>query len=163
MKALFIGGIKSGKSKHAELFALRQAKKKPYYLATTEFFDDEMKRRIKRHKKQRKKRFRTIEEPLKLSKVIKRCDDIVLIEDIGMWINNMLYHGKEKKIQKEIEKLLRCKQDIVFVVNNVGESVVSENALVREFCDLNGIVSQMIAKECDAVFYVVAGIAQRIK
>ena len=163
MKALFIGGIKSGKSRHAELFALRQAKKKPYYLATTEFFDDEMKRRIKRHKKQRKKRFRTIEEPLKLSKVIKRCDDIVLIEDISMWINNMLYHGKEKKIKKEIEKLLRCKQDIVFVVNNVGESAVSENALVRKFCDLNGIVSQMIAKECDAVFYVVAGIAQRIK
>ena len=163
MKALFIGGIKSGKSKHAELFALQHSRKKPYYLATTEFFDDEMKKRIKRHKKQRKKRFRTIEEPLKLSKVIKRCDDIVLIEDISMWINNMLYHGKEKKIQKEIEKLLRCKQDIVFVVNNVGESVVSENALVREFCDLNGIVSQMIAKECDAVFYVVAGIAQRIK
>ena len=163
MKALFIGGIKSGKSKHAEAFALQHSRKKPYYLATTEFFDDEMKKRIKRHKKQRKKRFRTIEEPLKLHKAIKRCDDIVLIEDISMWINNMLYHGKEKKVEKEIEKLLRCKQDIVFVVNNVGESVVSDNALVRKFCDLNGIVSQMIAKECDAVFYVVAGVAQRIK
>ncbi len=163
MKALFIGGIKSGKSKHAEAFALQSSRKKPYYLATTEFFDDEMKKRIKRHKKQRKKRFRTLEEPLKLHKAIKRCDDIILIEDISMWINNMLYHGKEKKIEKEIEKLLRFKQDIVFVVNNVGESVVSDNALVRKFCDLNGIVSQMIAKECDAVFYVVAGIAQRIK
>lgn len=163
MKALFIGGIKSGKSRHAESFALQQAKRKPYYLATTEFFDEEMKKRIKRHKKQRKKRFKTLEEPLKLHKVIKKCDDIVLIEDISMWINNMLYHGKEKKLQKEIEKLLCCRQDVVFVVNNVAESVVSDNALVRKFCDLNGIVSQMIAKECDAVFNVVAGIAQRIK
>jgi len=163
MKALFIGGIKSGKSRHAELFALRQAKKKPYYLATTEFFDDEMKERIEHHKKQRKKRFKTLEEPLKLAKAIKKCDDIVVIEDISMWINNMLYHGKEKKIEKEIEKLLRCKQDIVFVLNNVGESVVSDNVLVRRFCDLNGIVSQMIAKECDAVYNVVAGVTQRIK
>ena len=163
MKALFIGGIKSGKSKHAELFALQQAKKKPYYLATTEFFDKEMKHRIKYHKKQRKKSFKTIEEPLKLAKTIKKCDDIVLVEDISMWINNMLYFGKAKKIKKELTKLLSLSNDIVFVLNNVGESVVSENALVREFCDYNGIGAQILARECDVVYSVVAGIAQRIK
>ncbi len=163
MKALFIGGIKSGKSRHAESFALQQAKKRPYYLATTEFFDKEMRRRIKRHKKQRKKSFKTIEEPLKLAKVIKKCDDVVLVEDISMWINNMLYHGKAKKIEKELAKLLSLPQDMVFVLNNVGESVISENALVREFCDINGVVSQMLAKECDVVYNVVAGIATRIK
>ena len=163
MKILFIGGIKSGKSRYAEAFALQQTKKKPYYLATTEFFDDEMKKRIKRHKKQRKKRFRTLEEPLKIHKAIKKCDDVILIEDISMWINNMLYYGKDKKIKKELKKVFRCKQDIVFVMTNVGESVISDNALSRKFCDFNGIVSQMIAKECDMVFNVVAGIAQRIK
>ncbi len=163
MKTLFIGGIKSGKSRHAESFALRHSKKKPYYLATTEFFDDEMKRRIKRHKKQRKKRFRTIEEPLKLAKVIKKCDDVVLVEDMSMWINNMLYHGKEKKIYKEVEKLLKLEQDVVFVINNVGESVIGQNALVRKFCDVNGIVSQKLSHKCDAVYNVVAGIAQRIR
>jgi len=163
MKALFIGGIKSGKSRHAEAFALQQAKKRPYYLATTEFFDSEMKKRIKRHKKQRSKKFITLEEPLKLAKAIQKCDDIVLVEDISMWINNMLYHDKKKKIKKEIKKLLQSDVNIVFVQNNVGESVVNADALTRKFCDLNGIVSQMIAKECDAVFTVVAGIAQRIK
>ena len=163
MKVLFIGGIKSGKSRHAESFALQHSRKKPYYLATTEFFDDEMKKRIKRHKRQRKKRFKTIEEPLKLSKAIKKCDDIVLIEDISMWLNNMLYHDKSKKIEKELQKVLSLPQDMVFVINNVGESVVSDNALVREFCDRNGVLSQLLARECDVVYSVVAGIAQRIK
>ena len=163
MKALFIGGMKSGKSRHAEAFALQHSKKKPYYLATTEFFDDEMKRRIKRHKKQRKKRFKTIEEPLKLAKAIKKCNDIVVIEDMSMWINNMLYHGKAKRIEKELQKVLNLPHDMVFVINNVGESVVSDNALVREFCDQNGVISQILARECDVVYNVVAGIAQRIK
>ena len=163
MKALFIGGIKSGKSRHAESFALQQAKKRPYYLATTEFFDDEMKKRIQRHIKQRSKKFKTIEEALKLAKAVKMCDDVVLIEDISMWINNMLYHGKEKKIQKELQKLFALRQDIVFVQNNVGESVIADNELVRQFCDINGVASQIIARECDVVYNVVAGIAQRIK
>ena len=46
MKTLFIGGIKSGKSRLAEAYILEQATTdKPYYLATTEFFDDEMQAR----------------------------------------------------------------------------------------------------------------------
>ena len=163
MKALFIGGIKSGKSRHAESFALQYARIKPHYLATTEFFDKEMKKRIKRHKQKRKNRFQTVEEPLKLAKAVKKCDDIVLIEDISMWINNMLYHGKKKKIFKVIKKLLKLDRDVVFVINNVGESVIGHSKLVREFCDINGVVSQLIAKECDMVYNVVAGIAQRIK
>jgi len=163
MKTLFIGGIKSGKSSLAELYAIKYAKKKPYYLATCEFFDKEMKKRVKKHKNQRKNSFKTIEEPLKLYKKVKKLDDVVLIEDISMWINNMLYHDKKKKIFKEIKKLLKLKQDIIFVQNNVSESVISEYKLTREFVDINGIVSQLIAKECDEVIEVVAGIAKKIK
>ena len=42
MKTLFIGGIKSGKSRLAEAYILNNAQTKPYYLATTEFIDEEM-------------------------------------------------------------------------------------------------------------------------
>jgi len=41
--------------------------------------------------------------------------------------------------------------------------VISEYKLTREFVDINGIVSQLIAKECDEVIEVVAGIAKKIK
>jgi adenosylcobinamide kinase/adenosylcobinamide-phosphate guanylyltransferase len=163
MKTLFIGGIKSGKSSLAESYTQKKAKKKPYYLATCEFFDKEMKKRVKKHKKQRKKSFKTLEEPLRLYKTIKKLDDIVLVEDISMWINNMLYHKKKKKIIKEIKKLLELKQDIVFIQNNVGESVVSEYKLTREFVDINGIVMQLLASKCDRVIEVVAGIKKDIK
>jgi len=44
MKTLFTGGVKSGKSRLAEAYILGQVGiDKPYYLATTEFFDDESK------------------------------------------------------------------------------------------------------------------------
>ena len=45
MKTLFIGGVKSGKSLLAERHLLVNAPRfadKPYYLAMTEFIDEEM-------------------------------------------------------------------------------------------------------------------------
>ena len=163
MKVLIIGGIKSGKSSFAEDLAKKMAKKKPYYLATTEFIDKEMKKKIKKHKKQRKDSFITIEEAIKLHKKIKKLDDVVLIEDISMWINNMLYHKKEKKIFLSIKKLLHLEQDIVFVINNVSESIIPATKLSRDFTTYNGLVAQIIAKECDSVYELVAGIGKKIK
>ena len=121
MKALFIGGIKSGKSKNAEDYTLKHSQKKPIYLATTEFFDDEMSQKVKKHKTDRGDRFTTLEEPLNLSKVIQNQNSIILIECISMWINNMLYHGfTEDDITKQIKELSSKHVDIVFVINDVS-------------------------------------------
>lgn len=164
MKALFIGGIKSGKSKNAEEFTLMHAKTKPYYLATTEFIDAEMAQRIELHKKQREDKFITVEESLELSKAVAKCDDIVVIECISMWINNMLFHNKTKEdIFLEIETLLELENSIVFVLNDVGGGIIPDNKLAREFIDLSGIISQKIAAKCDEVFHTVAGISTKIK
>ena len=47
MKILFTGGVKSGKSRHAEKRVLEMSRgKKPVYLATTELLDPELKERI---------------------------------------------------------------------------------------------------------------------
>jgi len=164
MKTLFLGGIKSGKSKEAENYTKKHAKKKPYYLATTELLDEGMRQRIKKHKKQRKNSFITIEESLKLNKAISTCQDIVLVECMGMWINNMLFHELGyKEMKKEVKKLLKQKQNIVFVMNDVGAGIIPDNKLSREFADINGKISQLIAKNCDEVFYTVAGIRLKIK
>ena len=164
MKSLFIGGIKSGKSKNAEEFTLMHAKTKPYYLATTEFIDAEMAQKIELHKKQREDRFITVEESLELSKAVAKCDDIIVIECISMWINNMLYHNKpHKEIYAEIETLLELENSIVFVLNDVGGGIIPDNKLAREFIDLSGIISQKIAAKCDKVFHTVAGISTKIK
>ena len=164
MKALFIGGIKSGKSKNAEDYTLKHSQKKPIYLATTEFFDDEMSQKVKKHKTDRGDRFTTLEEPLNLSKVIQNQNSIILIECISMWINNMLYHGfTEDDITKQIKELSSKHVDIVFVINDVSCSVVSDNALVRKFVDINGRISQLLASTCQEVYNTVAGISVKIK
>lgn len=164
MKTLFIGGIKSGKSKNAEIYVLKHASKKPYYLATTEFFDSEMHEKIKHHQLQRGEKFQTIEEGLNLLHAVKNIDSIILIKCISMWINNMLYHEKtQEDILTEIQTLMNQTQSLVFVINDVSTSVVSDNPLVREFVNINGLVSQLIASKCDSVYNTVAGISIKIK
>ena len=164
MKALFIGGIKSGKSINAQNHALALASDKPIYLATTEFIDEEMKLRVDAHKKQREESFITLEEPLKLYEKISTCQDAVLVECLSMWINNMLYHGFDYEAMKsELTKVLALENDMVFVLNDVGAGIIPENKLAREFIDISGKLSQLVASHCDEVYHTIAGISTRIK
>lgn len=163
-KALFIGGIKSGKSFNAEQYILKDSASKPTYIATTEFIDDEMQKRIDTHKLNRSDRFETIEEPLKLYNTITKCNDSVLIECVSMWINNMLYHGFEfLDMQNELDRVLKLDKSVVFVLNDVGAGIIPENKLAREFIDISGKLSQLIASKCDEVYHTIAGISTRIK
>ena len=164
MKTLFIGGIKSGKSFNAEKYILEQTNQKPLYLATTEFFDDEMQKKVAHHKSLRGDDFITLEEPLSLYEKLRKREEPVVVECVSMWINNMLYHKKSyEQMREEVQNLLTLKQDVVFVINDVGASVVSDNALVREFVNINGQLSQLIASGCENVYHVVAGISSKIK
>lgn len=164
MKALFIGGIKSGKSFLAEQYAVKNAKSKPIYLATTEFIDSEMSSRIESHKQQRKNNFTTLEEPLRLSKIISQSTDLILVECLSMWINNMLYHEFDySDARAEIDNIMKQDKDIVFVLNDVGSGIIPDNKLARKYIDISGKISQAVAKECDEVFHVIAGIGTKIK
>ena len=165
MKTLFIGGIKSGKSYSAEQYTKAlQADRKPYYLATTEFIDEEIQQRIDVHQERRESSFTTIEESLELYRAIQKCDGPVLVECTTMWINNMLFHNKTKEqILEHITKVLTLPNDIIFVHNDVGAGIIPDNALARQYIDISGIVSQRIATECDKVFHCIAGIATKIK
>ena len=163
-KVLFIGGIKSGKSINAQNYILKNSNSKPLYLATTEFIDEGMVERINEHKKNRYDNFTTVEEPLKLLHVLMQTKESVLVECVSMWINNMLYHGfKFDDMRCEIEALLELDRTIVFVLNDVGSGVIADNALAREFVDISGKLSQIIAKKCDEVYHTIAGISTRIK
>ena len=163
-KALFIGGIKSGKSKNAEKYTLELSPSKPIYLATNEFFDEEMQQRVTKHKLQREEKFITIEEPLKLTNVIQKQNTPVLVECVSMWINNMLYHGfGEEKIFQELQNVAALQTQTIWVINDVGCSVVSENKLVREFVDINGRAAQFLASNSQEVFYTIASISTKIK
>jgi len=164
MKTLFIGGIKSGKSINAQEYILKYSTSKPIYLATTEFIDKEMQKRVDEHKINRADNFITIEEPLKIYDVINTNKNYVLVECVSMWINNMLYHGfNYEDMRRELIKILELKQSIVFVLNDVGSGIIPDNSLAREFIDISGKLSQLIASHCDEVYHTIAGISTRIK
>ncbi len=165
MKTLFIGGIKSGKSRLAETYILENSKTaKPYYLATNEFFDEEMFARILTHKQRRQDLFITIEEPVKLLQILENCPCPVLVECVSMWLNNQLYHQtSEVEILQELEAVLQLPCDLVLVHNEVGLSVVSDNRLARQFIDLSGKAAQLMGQYCDEVFFCSAGLKIRMK
>jgi len=165
MKTLFIGGIKSGKSRLAESHILAQTgDTKPHYLATTEFFDDEMQARIQRHKQQRQDAFITIEEPLKLFSAVQACPGPVLIECISMWLNNQLYHQiPEADTLQELADVFTLPNELVLVHNEVGLGIIPDNPLARQFVDLSGRAAQLMAQHCDRVFFCSAGLKMQMK
>ena len=165
MKILFTGGVKSGKSRHAETRMLELAQmQKPVYLATTELLDPEMKKRISEHRQRRSEKFRTIEEPLFLAEALAQTDAPILVECVSMWLNNAMHHQiPESKIIEEIETLLSLKNELVFVLNEVGLGIIPDNSLSRKFADLSGRVAQQLAEACDEVNWCVAGISVKIK
>ncbi len=163
-KTLFIGGIKSGKSINAQNYILENSSSKPLYLATTEFIDEEMLKRVNEHKKNRYDNFVTLEEPLKLLEAISASQEAVLVECVSMWINNMLYHGFSfDDMRRELEAVLELDKTVVFVLNDVGAGIIPDNKLAREFVDISGKLSQIIAQKCDEVYHTIAGISTRIK
>ena len=167
MKTLFIGGVKSGKSRLAEDYLLQHLpphSDKPYYLATTEFFDGEMRERIHIHQQRRHDRFITIEESIKLHATLKQCQDPVIVECVSMWLNNMLYHQiPEADILQELEAVLSLTCDLVLVHNEVGLGIIPDNKLARQFVDLSGKAAQLMGQYCDKVFFCSAGLMLAMK
>jgi adenosylcobinamide kinase/adenosylcobinamide-phosphate guanylyltransferase len=165
MKTLFIGGVKSGKSRLAEAYILAQAGQvQPYYLATTELLDAGMRARIAEHQARRQAAFSTMEEPLELLAAVQGCTAPVLVECVTMWLNNMLYHHYgEAEILARLAALLAWPGDLVLVHNEVGLGVIPDNALARQFVDLSGKAAQMMGAACDKVFFCSAGLALPMK
>jgi len=165
MKTLFTGGVKSGKSRLAEAYILEQAGGgKPYYLATTEFIDDEMRKRIDAHRERRQDAFVTIEEPVKLLAALQQCPGPVLVECISMWLNNQLFHGVSiADIVAELEGVMQLPCSMVLVHNEVGLGIIPDNPLARQYVDLSGKAAQLIAAHCERVFFCSAGLKLQMK
>jgi len=165
MKTLFTGGVKSGKSRLAEAYILEQTGgSKPYYLATTEFIDDEMRKRIDAHQERRQDAFVTIEEPVKLLAALQQCPGPVLVECISMWLNNQLFHGVSVAgILEELDAVMQLPCSMVLVHNEVGLGIIPDNRLARQYVDLSGKAAQLIAAHCEQVFFCTAGLKLQMK
>lgn len=164
---LYIGGMKSGKSKRAEEKALKFPGKR-LYVATAQIFDNEMEERVKKHKARRKNYFDTLEEPLKLSTTLKKDYDLILVDCLTFWYNNLFYYYDENdKREQELNAFIRVLKEfnkkVILVTNEVGLGIIPENALARQFIDFSGMANQKIQAISNEVYFVISGLEVRLK
>jgi adenosylcobinamide kinase / adenosylcobinamide-phosphate guanylyltransferase len=170
-KIIFItGGVRSGKSR----FALEMAKKFPgskAYLATAQGLDEEMRRRIARHRKSRPRTWQTLEEPIRIAETLQKEGkrfDLILLDCLTLWLSNlMMARWTGKKILAATDRFLRLARQapgsIILVSNEVGLGIVPDNPAARDFRDLSGLIHQKVARAADEVYFLVCGLPQKIK
>lgn len=166
-RAMVIGGAASGKSAFAEAFVIAQGKPR-VYLATAQAFDDEMASKISEHKAARAADgWTTLEEPLEVAERLLHMPpgETVLLDCATMWLSNQMNSSDDirPKIDALCAAMLDSPAHITVVTNEVGQGIVPDNALARRFRNLQGNLNYSLAKNCDLVVQVVAGLPNVLK
>lgn len=164
---LVTGGQRSGKSGFAQRLALSLSET-PVYLATSRIWDEEYRKRIERHQRERGPQWTNIEEEKQLS--LHRLEGrVVVIDCLTLWATNFFFDN-ESEVEKSLEELKKefdrfTDQDatFIFVTNEIGMGGIAENTIQRRFSDLQGWMNQYVAGKADEVVLLVAGIPVRVK
>jgi adenosylcobinamide kinase/adenosylcobinamide-phosphate guanylyltransferase len=181
MKALILGGARSGKSALAERYAAESGLAVTY-LATAEAHDDEMRRRIAHHRTQRPGDWRCVEETLHLAACLRRLaapGTCILVDCLTLWLSNLFFAGRAAAQAEAgqaidcpllageatalLEALPQLPGRIIIVSNEVGWGIVPMNPVSRVFADEQGRLNQRVAAVCDKVTLVAAGLPLTLK
>lgn len=164
---LILGGARSGKSGFAE--QLGDALPGPHiYIATAQAFDAEMSHRIARHRADRADHWQTVECPLALPEAIAAHDapgSVILVDCLTLWLSNLMHEQHDIAAARgRLAALLTGVQGALLLVSNeVGQGIVPDNALARQFRDEAGWLNQALARTADEVWFVTAGLGQQLK
>jgi adenosylcobinamide kinase/adenosylcobinamide-phosphate guanylyltransferase len=162
---LVLGGARSGKSRYAE--SLVTALPPPWvYVATGEALDAEMGARIAAHRARRGDGWTTVEAPRALAAALtERVAAPMLVDCLTLWLSNLMMADAaiEDEIARLVAALAAARGPVVLVSNEVGWSIVPDNALARRFRDLQGGLNQRIAALADRVVLMVAGLPLILK
>ena len=167
---LISGGARSGKSRYAVELAERYGTQVAF-IATGAPSDEEMRRRIARHKASRPHQWKLIEEGKDIAALLPALKDkyeVAVIDCLGLLISNLLAdHLDDEEIERRIEQLVDAVRTVdlttIIVSNEVGSGMVPMHALARRFRDLLGLSSQIIARKADKVVFMQTGIPVVIK
>ncbi len=176
---LITGGARSGKSAFAEKLA-RQAGPRVAYIATAEGGDGEMAERVALHRQRRPAEWETHEAPMQAENAIDaivaaKQAELILFDCLTVYTSNALLAQPEDApvplrrdaVLAAVDRLLeaagRFPGVVLFVTNEVGDGIVPDNALAREYRDLAGLVNQKAAQAATEVYWVVCGLPVEIK
>jgi len=160
---LITGGEKSGKSTYAMHTALERGTRR-VFVATAEPFDDEMRARIKRHREERGSLFETIEEPVDVPTVLRRCAsyDVVLVDCMPTWLGNLMHYQRDLTAMKD-ELLASVSGNEVFVTNEVGMGIIPMDASTRLYVEELGRLNAALAQRAERVVFMIAGLPLVLK
>ncbi|GJL82503.1 MAG: adenosylcobinamide kinase/adenosylcobinamide phosphate guanyltransferase [marine bacterium B5-7] len=166
---LILGGIKSGKSQFGASLA-EASGLEVVFIATGTAGDEEMRQRIERHRAERPAHWLSVEEPLHLARELSRLasdDRCLLVDCLTLWLTNLLLDDDDTTLLKEVDALLDLLPilpgKIIMISNETSMGVVPATPLSRRFCDEAGLLHQQIARLCDRVILVTAGLPLILK
>ena len=167
---LVLGGARSGKSRYGQKLAAMA--KRVTFIATAQAGDDEMTRKIARHRTERPVEWKTIEEPLRVADTLRVAEadtDLIIIDCLTFFASNQLLacgddvRALEAACAELYESLRATPCAVVLISNEVGCGVVPEYELGRRFRDLAGEINQRVAEIADSVVLMVAGLPLKLK
>lgn len=170
-KVLVTGGVRSGKSAHAERLLADAAA--VVYVAPgpvpEEDADPDWAARVATHRSRRPGSWRTL-ETRDLPSALADARDAVVVDCLGTWLTALIdSHDAwdapaddvrdvvESELDVVAEALAAYAGTVVLVTNEVGMGVVPAHRSGRLFRDLLGVTNQRLAQACDEVHLVVAG------
>lgn len=170
MRILVTGGVRSGKSTHAEALVGDRA---ACYVAAGPTpdveADPDWTARVAAHRARRPSTWTTLETQ-DLAAVLRDAHTPVLIDCLGTWLTavvdteaawewptDQVLDVVLARVDDVVAALEECPYDVVVVTNEVGLGVVPEHRSGRLFRDLLGTANQRVATACDEVHLVVAG------
>lgn len=126
-----------------------------------------MRVRIAQHRDQRGMGWITVEAPLDLCNALAAAskDEIVLVDCATLWLSNHLLADADLCAQTTalLAAIAACPAPVIVVSNEVGWSIVPDNALARRFRDAQGTLNQRMATQADLVVAVMAGLPMVLK
>jgi adenosylcobinamide kinase / adenosylcobinamide-phosphate guanylyltransferase len=164
---LVLGGVRSGKSLYAQRLG-EQARRVVFVATAQPGDDDEMQRKVDRHRQDRPAHWQTVEEPLALAETIAQhgpgCD-LMIIDCLTFFAANLLEAKRDDhgSIDALCRSLASPPCSVVLVSNEVGSGVVPEYPSGRRFRDLLGEMNQSVARVASNVLLLVAGLPLVLK
>ena len=171
-RVLVLGGSRSGKSAHAESLVADAGD--VTYLATCPPVpgDAEWAERVAAHRARRPASWTTLETTAP-SDLLRR--GTVLVDSVTTWVTALMDQtgvwtdepGSTDRLAGRVDALVNAwamsPAHVVAVSDEVGLGVVPETRAGRLFRDLLGEVNQRLAGTADEVWFVVAGLPQRLR
>jgi adenosylcobinamide kinase/adenosylcobinamide-phosphate guanylyltransferase len=161
-RVLVTGGARSGKSTFAE--QLLAAEPQVDYVATAEQMSDdtEWAERIALHRKRRPSHW-TTHESGELAGLLAIDGPPLLIDCLTLWLCRADVEADPAAVDGLASALRNTRRRVVLVTNEVGSGIVPASAAGRAFRDRLGGLNRRIARECDQVWLVVAGMPLQLR